>query len=286
MVAPVYVGTSGWVYKNWRGQFYPRDLPARLWLQHLATRLEAVEINGTFYRLGRPETFERWRAQVPPGFVFALKASRYVTHMLKLKGGVAPLANFFAQGILLLGSNLGPILWQLPPQLRFERKRALDFFKALPRDVRAAERLARRHDGRLENRAATRAPDGRDAPVHHVLEVRHESWLTGEAQDLIRAHDVAVVSADTAGRHPFAAAVPGGGVVYVRLHGSTELYRSRYQPAELTRWARRMRGWAEQGLTVHVYFDNTDGAGPAPFDAERLRALVSRGLPETSLRHS
>src|SRR5437773_9312726 len=148
------VGTSGWLYPHWRGDFYPRKLPQRLELPYLAERLGTVEINGTFYSLTRPETCTAWRRSVPDGFVFAVKGSRYITHMLKLRNFQRPLANFFASGILRLGAQLGPILWQLPPQLPFDRERARRFFAELPRDLRGAERWARRHDARTKGRAA------------------------------------------------------------------------------------------------------------------------------------
>jgi len=275
----VRTGTSGWTYPHWRGRFYPRDVPVRSWLAYLATRLPAVEINGTFYSMGRPGTFERWRSEVPRDFLFALKGSRYLTHMLKLRRPEAPLANFFAQGILLLGEQLGPILWQLPGHFGFDAERARAFFAALPRDVRAAEKLARKHDRRLSGRAATRAPDGRERAIRHALEVRHESWLSPEARALAAKHGVALVAAETAGKHPFCDAVPGSGLVYVRLHGSRELYRSRYTDHELAAWARICAGHARAGRDVFVFFDNTDApAGHAPFDAERLGRAVERAM--------
>ena len=145
----VLVGTSGWQYPRWRGDFYPRGLPRKNELGYLAARLPTVEVNGTFYSLTRPAACSAWREEVPEGFVFALKGSRYISHMLKLRRFEAALANFFASGILRLGPALGPILWQLPPQLPFEAERARTFFEALPRDVSGAERWAR---------ATTRAP--------------------------------------------------------------------------------------------------------------------------------
>jgi uncharacterized protein YecE (DUF72 family) len=268
-----WIGTSGWNYAHWAGACYPCGLPARRRLGWLATRFATVEVNGTFYSLVRPRTVEAWRADVPPDFVFALKASRYITHLLKLAGGAAPLANFFAQGILLLGRQLGPILWQLPPQLPFDGERARMFLDALPGDVPAAERLARRHDHRLDGRAALHAPDGRDRRLRHALEVRHESWLHDDALRLLGEQDVALVVADTAGRHPFSLASTGADFAYARLHGSTVLYDSRYDDEELEVWARRVRRWLREGLDAYVYFDN-DAHAFAPADAARLVTLL------------
>ena len=276
---PIRVGTSGWNYPHWRGRFYPKGLPPSRWLAHLAARLSSVEVNGTFYSLTRPAACDAWRAAVPDDFVFAVKGSRYITHMLQLRNFRAPLANFFASGILRLGKTLGPILWQLPPQLRFDAARADDFFAALPDDVRGAERRARRHDERTAGRAALTAPDGRDRPLLHALEVRHESWLSDEAVRLLERRSVALVAADTAGRHPFALRRTSRELAYVRLHGARRLYEGAYTPPELQEWAARALEWAADGSRVFVYFDN-DRDAQAPRDALDLQTLVRGGSLE------
>jgi uncharacterized protein YecE (DUF72 family) len=272
------VGTSGWSYPRWRGDFYPAGLVQRRELTFLAERLPTVEVNGTFYSLTRPRACATWRAAVPPTFVFAIKGSRFITHMLKLRRFEAPLANFFSSGILRLGAALGPILWQLPPQLSFDEERARRFFEAVPRDVAAAERWARRHDQRTTGRAALRAPDGRTASLRHAVEVRHPSWLSDRALETLRALDVALVAAETAGRYPLCLERTAG-FAYVRLHGSRVLYSSRYDDAELATWAERMGAWTAAGHDVYVYFDN-DAQGHAPRDAVRLLAAMrARELP-------
>jgi uncharacterized protein YecE (DUF72 family) len=268
------VGTSGWLYRHWRGRFYPTGLRQRDELGYLAARLPSVEVNGTFYSLTRPEACDLWRQQVPPGFIFALKGSRYITHLLKLRGFRPALANFCASGILRLGATLGPILWQLPPQLPFEPERTRAFLEALPRSVADMERLARGHDARTTGRAALKAPDGRAAPVRHAFEVRHPSWLGPEALALLRAFDVALVAADTAGKHPESLARTAS-FAYVRLHGATTLYAGRYEDRALAAWAARALDWAADGDDVFIYFDN-DAEADAPRDAIRLRALVER----------
>ena len=271
-IGRVLVGTSGWLYPRWRGDFYPQGLARTRELAYLATRLPTVEINGTFYSLTRPAVCDAWRQQVPADFVFAVKGSRYITQMLKLRNFAPALANFFASGILRLGPTLGPILWQLPPQLPFDRERAEAFFAALPRDVAGAQRWARRHDRRTTGRAALTAVGGFAGPLRHALEIRHATWLSDEALALMRAFDIALVAADTAGRHPFSVertATFG----YVRLHGAEQLYASRYRAADLRRWATRIKGWARGGADVYVYFDN-DARGHAPHDAMRLLAMT------------
>ena len=263
------VGTSGWIYRHWNGSFYPGDLPASRQLAYLAQRFSSVEVNGTFYGLSRPHCFEEWRSQVPDDFVFAIKGSRYLTHMLKLTRPVAPLANFFAQGVLRLGRQLGPMLWQLPPTLPFDAARAQAFLSLLPRDLRQAERLARRHDQRLDGRSALHAPDGHERPLRHALEIRHASWLSEEALQLISRFDVALVTADSADHHPLSMERTSADFAYVRLHGARKLYASRYTDDELDDWSALIDGWTARGSDVYVYFDN-DNKAYAPGDARRL----------------
>ncbi|HXJ18648.1 MAG TPA: DUF72 domain-containing protein [Polyangia bacterium] len=267
------IGTSGWAYPGWRGDFYPQGLPQRRELAYLAEQLSTVEVNSTFYSLTRPTACAAWRAAVPAGFSFAIKGSRFITHMLKLRNFETALANFFASGLLRLGQTLGPILWQLPPQLPYDQDRARAFFEAVPRDVRAAERWARRHDARTTGRAALRAPAGAAANLRHAVEIRHPSWLTDRALETLRSLDVALVASDTAGKYPQSHERTAG-FAYVRLHGSTRLYASRYSDAEIAAWARRIGAWTDAGSDVHVYFDN-DAEGHAPHDAVRLQRAVT-----------
>lgn len=265
---------SGWLYRGWRGVFYPRGLPQARELAYVAERMPTVEVNGTFYSLTRPSACERWRQAVPADFSFAIKGSRYITHMLKLAKFETALANFCSSGILRLGAKLGPMLWQLPPMLGFSRERALAFFAALPRDVAAAERWARKHDARTTGRATLTAPDGRHCPIRHALEIRHPSWLTDPALRLLEEQQIALVAADTAGKHPFSATRTSA-FAYVRLHGSEVLYSSQYRDDELAAWARIITDWSAGGADVYVYFDN-DAKAHAPFDALRLAEACRR----------
>ena len=268
----IHIGTSGWVYPHWRGHVYPPGLAASRWLEFLAATLPTVEVNATFYSLTTPRACDRWRSAVPSGFLFALKGSRYITHMKQLRGVETALANFFSSGILRLGSQLGPVLWQLPPRLQFDRAIAEEFFCQLPRDVRAAEELAGRHDARVDGRACVSAPDGRDAAIRYALEARHPSWMGPEAAALLREHRIALVWADTAGEHPATEVQTTGALAYVRLHGPRQIYEGRYTTGELEAWACRARDWARAGTAVFVYFDN-DRDGAAAQDARRLVAL-------------
>ena len=246
-------------------------------LEYLAERMPSVELNGSFYSLQRPESYRRWRSEVPETFVFAVKGSRYVTHMLRLRNIDAALANFFASGVLALGPTLGPILWQLPERVEFDPEVFGGFLCRLPRTTGEALDLARGHDARLDGRSWLEIDA--DAPLRYAVEPRSSTFGDPRATELLREHGVALVVADTAGRWPAFDAVTAHHV-YVRLHGSTELYSSGYTAAELDEWADRIRGWRSatdrhgNPREVFVYFDN-DARGRAPHDAiaraERLR---------------
>jgi uncharacterized protein YecE (DUF72 family) len=285
MTSRAWIGISGWRYAPWRGEFYPPGLPERQELAYAAARFPTIELNGSFYSLQRPEYYARWYEQVPDEFLFAVKGSRYITHMLRLRGVEKALANFFASGVLALEDKLGPLLWQLPPTLKLD-DRLEPFLASLPRTTKDAAKLARGHDERVKGRSYLRT--ARDRPLRHALEVRHASFATAELVALLRKHGVALVVADTAGRWPFLEDVTAE-FVYVRLHGDVELYRSGYTDAALERWAARVRAWRDgrklsgtkllapagraRRRDVYVYFDN-DVKVHAPFDALSLAAKV------------
>jgi len=270
-VGRVRIGISGYDYKPWRGKFYPEGLASRHWLRYAASVFDTIELNGTFYSLKSPDVFRRWVSEVPPGFLFAVKGSRFITHNLKLRNAEAALANFYASGVLALGRMTGPFLWQLPAMYRFDRERIASFLALLPRDSIAAAKLAEGHDDRLRRGALTES----DVRVRyrHAFEVRHPSYFTEEFAELLRQHDVGFVVADTAGKFPYAETVTSK-FVYVRLHGSRQLYTSDYTDEELSVWAERIQQWTARGLDVYVYFDN-DAKVHAPFDALRLRKLLT-----------
>lgn len=293
----VFVGISGWTYTPWRGNFYPKGLSQSLELSYASRRFNALEVNGTFYSLQRPSTFESWRDETPAGFVFALKGGRYITHLRRLRDVGTPLANFFASGVLCLREKLGPILWQFPPHLRFDAGRFREFFDLLPRDTAEAATLARKHDAWMKGRVQTEADDVR--PIRHAVEFRHESFLTDDFISLMREHHVALVAADVAGRFPTTEDVTADWV-YVRLHGSRRLYVSGYTPREIEAWARRIEAWRDgrepdeprriaspvpvsrSGRDVYVFFDNTDVKLRAPVDARRMAerlGIAPKGSP-------
>jgi uncharacterized protein YecE (DUF72 family) len=284
----IRIGISGWTYAGWRGVFYPKDLPHRRELEHASRQLSSIEINGTFYSLQRPSSYEAWHAATPPGFRFAVKGSRFITHMKQLNDIRIPLANFLASGVLRLEEKLGPILWQFPAKLSYNEQKFIDFLELLPRSTKEAARLARKHDERLEGRRwlKTRA----DRPLQHAFEVRHPSFLVPEFMDLLRHHNAAFVFSDSSGEWPYAEDVTAN-FVYLRLHGAEELYASGYDDASLREWARKIKAWANgqepsgaqrvgrksarrAKRDVYVYFDN-DRKVRAPFDALRLMDMLN-----------
>jgi uncharacterized protein YecE (DUF72 family) len=281
----IRVGVSGWRYEPWRGVFYPAGLAQRLELRFAATIFRTLEINGSFYSLQWPESWRQWFND----FVFAVKGPRYITHMLKLRAFERPLANFLASGVLALAHKLGPVLWQFPPQMRYNYERFQAFLAHLPRDTEQALRLARGRDARMKGRSVLAIDTPR--PMRHAIEIRHESFLDERFVDLLKQHGIALVIAETARRWPMPYDVTAD-FMYLRLHGDTELYRSGYRPAAIARWADRVKAWHEgceptdmpegavrvgdpvplqfRGREVFCYFDNTDVKLRAPADAKSL----------------
>jgi uncharacterized protein YecE (DUF72 family) len=293
-VATIRIGISGWRYSPWRGPFYPPGLPQRAELAFASRRFATIEINGSFYSLQRPESYAQWHAETPAGFVFSLKGGRYITHMLRLRNIEEPLANYFASGIFNLRAKLGPILWQFPPNFKYDRERMERFFRLLPRDTEAACALARKRSAWMKGRVRL----GIDArrPLRHAVEVRHESFLDPSFIDLLREERIALVIAETAGQWPMAHDVTAD-FIYMRLHGDQELYRSGYSDRALSRWAQRIRAWHEGSepagaekicargppgkapRDVYCYFDNTDVKLRAPIDAQTLMRKLGIAWP-------
>ena len=264
----VRIGISGWTYPRWRGTFYPRGVPQRQELRYAAERMNSVEINGSFYSLQRRSSFEAWAASVPEDFVFAVKGGRFITHMKKLSGIETPLANFLASGVLALDQKLGPILWQLPPNLGFNADRMDAFFAQLPRSAGSAAEIAAHHDQRVpDDRALTKAVHPRYR-LRHAIEPRHESFRTPEFYRLLRRYEMALVISDNPGKWPIFTEITTD-LMYLRLHGHDQLYVSGYSDHELDDWAAKIRSWTERGCDVYVYFDN-DAKVHAPFDAMSL----------------
>jgi uncharacterized protein YecE (DUF72 family) len=234
------VGCSGWQYKHWRGDFYPADLPASRWFERYASAFDTVEINNTFYRLPEASTFASWAARAPVKFLFAVKASRFLTHMKKLKDPEEPLDRLFTR-MRPLGRHLGPVLYQLPPGWKLDRERLEQFLHLLPRRVR------------------------------HAVEFRDPSWYADSTLELLARHGVALCLHDMRG-----SATPReriGPFVYVRFHGATGTYTGNYSDDRLAGWADWLHGQRASGVDVYAYFNN-DVGGHAPRNALTLRRFI------------
>jgi len=238
------IGTSGWIYRHWKGRFYPADLSPRRYLEYYAEHFCTVELNSPFYRLPSRKTFEGWRERTPEGFVFAVKANRTITHLKKLKDTEKEVESFFS-AVRGLGEKLGPILFQLPPSLRKDRARLEGFLTKLP-------------------------------PGRYAFEFRHPSWFCDEIYELLREKGIALCVADSP-RFPCVRLVTSS-LLYVRLHGSTKLYASCYTEEELRDWASFIREHLTQG-DAFIYFDN-DYAAYAVQNAKELEEILSLDLLE------
>ncbi len=234
------IGTSGWVYHHWRGPFYPPDLPQARWFEHYARHFATVEINNTFYRLPSEAAFDTWRAQAPPGFVYALKASRYLTHVKRLANPQAALDNLVGRA-RRLGDHLGPILYQLPPHWHLNLDRLDRFLALLPRDLT------------------------------HAVEFRDPTWLVEPAFELLSRHGVAFCIMSLPGVDCPVRATAS--TVYIRLHGVQSPYADRYSPEQLRGWAENIHRFLTEERDVFVYFNN-DAQGFAVQNAMELRDLA------------
>lgn len=287
----VRIGISGWRYDPWRGVFYPEDLRQKDELSYASKIFRSIEINGTFYSLQSPELFARWAADTPDDFVFSVKGPRYITHIRRLKEVEQPLATFLASGILKLGAKVGPILWQFPPNFRFQPDKLENFLKLLPHDTDQAAALARRRDKRVLEKAALKPLVS--GPIRHAMEIRNASFVTPDFINLLRTYDVALVCADTV-EWPRLMDITSD-FIYCRLHGSEVLYASGYDAPSLDAWADRVVAWVKgqqpvdadlvvtsfqpksQPRDVFVYFDN-DTKVRAPIDAQGLITRIHKLL--------
>lgn len=237
----IYIGTSGWSYQHWHnGVFYPSELEKGKELEYYTTKFKTVEINSTFYHLPRETTWKNWVKRTPKDFIFAIKGSRFITHVLKLDNPSDPLENLI-NGSVQLGPKLGPILFQFPPKFQLEFPRLEKFVGLLPKKRR------------------------------FTFEFRHQSWFTSKVYELLKKNNLALTIADTP-VYPMEEKVTAD-FIYVRLHGTAKLYASEYTPPQLEEWAKKIKRWLTKELDVYVYFDN-DAHGYAPKNASELISLI------------
>jgi uncharacterized protein YecE (DUF72 family) len=295
-MAQIRVGIAGWVYEPWRGNFYPAGLTQKYELAYASRRFNALEINGTFYSLQKPSTFQKWYEAASDDFVFALKSPEQITHRRRLKEPRQLLANFFASGLLCLKEKFGPILWQLPHNMKFDEERLKAFLELLPHDTKALARLAKEHD--LKDEASVHLEPDAKRPVRHAVEFRHESFMTDRFVDLLKEHNVAVVIADADSKFPSTEDVTADWV-YVRLHGERVGHESGYAPEEIGAWAKKIETWrkgkepagarrlgekappAEDGRDVFVFFNNTQNKLLSPVNARQMVKELGLGMDDT-----
>jgi len=241
-MARVLIGTSGWHYDSWRGPFFPKGLPINTQLQYYASQFSTAELNGVFYRTPTPEAVKSWREQTGKDFVFAWKASKFITHWKRLSQNSVNSLELLENRLSLLGDKAGPILFQLPPHFEADADRLASFFKLLSKKRR------------------------------YSFEFRHPSWYTPRILRLLAEQNISLCISD----HHDAPAPwkRTADFVYVRGHGPSGHYKGRYGPHTLADWARRIKSWKKQGCAVFVYFDN-DQKSAAPADALRLKSLIS-----------
>jgi uncharacterized protein YecE (DUF72 family) len=271
----VVVGMAGWVYPDWRGGFYPKGLRQADELEYASTHVTSIELNGSFYSLQKPTSWTSWRDRTPDGFVFSVKAPKFITHERKLADIGEPLANFFASGILVLGAKLGAILWQLPPYLQFDAALLEQFLEQLPHTTTEAVALAEQRSERMTGKEHLETDA--DRPVRHALEMRHSSFAAPEVLALLKKHGVAAVYGDSGGKWPVIDEDTAG-FRYARLHADEAIYPGGfYSPADLDDWAMKIEGWLATGQDCYVYFD-TDTKVRSPIDAmsliDRLRPAI------------
>lgn len=246
-------------------------MPQKRELSFASRQVNSIEINGTFYRLQKPASFQSWYHETPADFVFAIKATNFITHRRRLKDCAQPLANFTASGLLCLKEKLGPILWQFPPELPYVDDRFVSFAALLPHSGAAASALAKQHDAFVEGRAFTEAEPA--IKLRHAFEFRHKSFNDPELVAALAEHNVAVVFGNDGAHDPGITTVTADHV-YARMHGQTEEFvEDGYTDAALATMAKRIEGWEKAGKDVFVYFDN-DAKAHAPRDAGRLAKLL------------
>lgn len=266
----IHVGISGWTYAPWRGLFYPKGLPQKNELVFASRQINAIEINGTFYRLQKPESYQKWFDETPAGFQFAIKGNRYITHHRRAKECDEPLANFFASGLLCLKEKLGPILWQFPPIVKLKDDRFEHFLKKLPHTHEAAAKLAADHTDKVAGKSFTESLVERN--IRHAFEFRHPSFNNSDFIAMMREYNCAFVIADSGEKSPEVYDLTSD-FVYVRMHGQSEACKDGYPNEQLKKWADRAKILRAGGIpdnwpqaehqtsverSIYFFFDNDE----------------------------
>jgi len=279
-MSEIRVGISGWTYAPWQGVFYPKKLPHHEDLHYASRQLNTIEINGSFYALQKPESYLKWYEATPKDFVFSVKANRFITHTLRLQEVEKPLANFLGSGVLALKEKLGPILWQFPPSLKYDRDRFEHFLELLPHTQTEAAHFASKNQS-IWMKGRNFLKPSKNRILRHTIEVRNESFRTPEFYRLLKKHGVSLVMSHSTNAWPYFEELTSD-FVYARLHGEGEVYSGGYGTRAINQWARKITNWTgpKKRLDTFIYFDN-DKKVKAPFDAMLLaeRLGISRSSP-------
>jgi uncharacterized protein YecE (DUF72 family) len=294
-VAEIRIGFSGWTFPGWKGRFYPKGVSAKRELEYASRQVNSIEINGTFYSIMKPHSFQGWFDQTPDDFVFSVKANQYITHVRRLVDFQAPLANFLASGLLKLEHKLGPILWQFPPNVTLKDDRFEKFLEELPRDTFAAAEYADRHKSDWIKANSWTKPS-KKRPIRHAFEFRHLSFKDPKFIQLLRRHNVAVVFAHSgSAKSPYMEDLTSD-FVYARMHGQATQYKKGYDTKTIDIWEKRVKLWtlgkqpADADVVLKakpkplkrdtfIYFD-TEEKKYAPQDAQNL--MKKLGIKSTS----
>ncbi len=283
----IKIGMSGWTHDCWRATFYPKNLPRKDELSYASRKVSSIEINGTFYALQKPETFQKWYKETPENFIFSIKAPQFMTHVLRLRECEEPLSTFLASGVLCLKEKLGPILWQFPPYMILKDDRFEEFAKILPHTSLEAEELAKNHGAIIKDRAWTKA--GGDFKMRHAFEFRHPSFMKPDFIEMLRSYGIAVVFADSGKTSPYCEDLTSD-FVYLRMHGDGPRFKNGYSLPYLKKLVKKIETWAsgdqlKQAKTISsgpptlgkkdifVYFDN-DATETVPKNALNLQKLL------------
>lgn len=265
----VRVGISGWTFPPWRGVFYPKGLVQSKELEYASRQLSTIEINGTFYGLQKPKSFQQWYSQTPEDFVFSVKATQYITHVKRLKDVTEALATFIGSGVLCLKQKLGAILWQFPPNVTLKDDRFERFFELLPKNHKQAAQFARDHSHKLEGGSWTDVEE--DYPLRHAFEFRHGSFADPAFMSLMRRHGVAFVVSHASEKAPFIEE-PTADFIYARMHGEGKGFFKGYTSSSLKNLAKHIQSWPKKD--AFIYF-STDQKRYAPANALDLSKLIS-----------
>ena len=266
----IFIGTSGWVYPDWQGKFYPSNLIQKKWLEVYAQNFQTVEINSTFYHSMRPTTFEKWAKAVPSNFIFAVKASRFITHIKRLKDPREPLSRFM-EAVLSLDKKLGPALFQMPPRFKADEERLESFLSTVHGLQSTVVGRRKKTATQLHSRSVHGSSEAHSgSEIRLAFEFRDLSWFNESIYKILKKYNAALVITESGGYWPSSEVVTAD-FTYLRFHGEGGSYASKYTDGELNDWVAKIKKWQKAGIGVYAYFNNDVAA----FAIENAKTLIS-----------